>query len=292
MMLDLPISDYLKAYYKEKNVTFTDSQKASIYWNSSLLQCEKVAALQELFHHTEDNVLKEQIREKLDIQAKTEEYFMKQDDNYVYLVVLDDAEAANNVFVSLDNALLYGKENCEENFKISKMILEERLASVTSDEGSLPGGMAGFKKDGTLLFCVCYDSREIEFTLVGAEEPTSFENAYIPLLNPFEYGDIVRIQGDSIPAIVVTPSDEWYETLERTKESGCSFLTYDSNTITVEFLYPDGEFSHDHLNIPDLEKIEEWEDEKEWNLLKAISDLMKGKGQVGTVFKNYNRNKF
>lgn len=95
MMLELPISDYLKEYYKEKNVTFTDPQKASIYWNSSLLQCEKVAALQELFHHTEDNVLKEQIREKLDIQAKTEEYFMKQDDNYVYLVVLDDAEAAN-----------------------------------------------------------------------------------------------------------------------------------------------------------------------------------------------------
>lgn len=292
MMLELPISDYLREYYKEKNVTFTDSQKATIYWNSSLLQCEKVAALQELFHHTEDNVLKEQIREKLDIQAKTEEYFMKQDDNYVYLVVLDDAEAANNVFASLDIALLYGKENCEENFKISKMILEERLASVTSDEGSLLGGMAGFKKDGTLLFCVCYDSDEIEFTLVGAEEPISFENAYIPLLNPFEYGDIVRIQGDSIPAIVVTASDEWYEILERTKESECGFLTYDSNTITVESLYPNGEFSHNHLNILDLEKIEEWEDEKEWDLLKSISELMKGKGRVGTVFKNYNRNKF
>lgn len=69
-------------------------------------------------------------------------------------------------------------------------------------------------------------------------------------------------------------------------------MTYDSNTITVEFLYPDGEFSHDHLDIPDLEKIEAWEDEKEWNLLKSISELMKGKGRVGTVFKNYNRNKF
>lgn len=68
-------------------------------------------------------------------------------------------------------------------------------------------------------------------------------------------------------------------------------LNYYTNAITVEFLYPDGRFSHDHPNIFALEKIEHWDNENEWKLLQSVSDLMKGKGFIESVFKHYERNK-
>lgn len=288
-MLELPISDYLKDYSKKNNVILTDSQKATIYWNSYLSESEKLAVLKEMYDSTEDEVLKKQIQARLDFVAKSEELFMKEDSDYVYLVVLDEDEATDCVFATLAPAISYGKENCEEDFRINKVILEEKVVRDSDDEQML-GGTAGFTKAGEMTFCTYYNSREIEFMIVGAEESTSFEDGYIPLLNPFEYGDIVRIKGDTRPAIVVTPNQQWYETMERMKNH--MYLTYDSNTVTVEFLYPDGEFSHGHPNILWLEKVEEWENQQEWELLKAISNLMKGEGWIETVFARYQRNKF
>ena len=68
-------------------------------------------------------------------------------------------------------------------------------------------------------------------------------------------------------------------------------LNYYTNAITVEFLYPNGYFSHGHPDIFALEKIEHWDNENEWNLLKSVSDFMKGKGFIESVFKHYERNK-
>jgi len=68
-------------------------------------------------------------------------------------------------------------------------------------------------------------------------------------------------------------------------------LNYYTNTLTVEFLYPDGEFGHGHPDILALEKLEEWDNEKEWNLLKSVSDLMKGNGRISEVLNDYNHNK-
>lgn len=33
-MMELPISKDIKEYYKEQNMEFTDSQQATIFWNS------------------------------------------------------------------------------------------------------------------------------------------------------------------------------------------------------------------------------------------------------------------
>lgn len=87
------------------------------------------------------------------------------------------------------------------------------------------------------------------------------------------------IMGDDRLAIVVTSQEYWNEYIERRKHSKFP-SNYSTNSITVEFLYPDGNFSHGHPNILRLEKVECWNNEKEWQLMQSISSLMKGKGWI------------
>ena len=44
-MNNLPISECIKEYYKKNNATFTDSECATIFWNSSLPISEIMSAL-------------------------------------------------------------------------------------------------------------------------------------------------------------------------------------------------------------------------------------------------------
>lgn len=289
-MKELPISKDIKEYYKDLNMDFTDSEKATLIWNSLLPFNEKLEALEEILDSTADEVLKEQIEKRLEIERETERAFMIHDSDYVHSVILDDAENSDSVFASIDAAILYGKENCEETFKISKAILEDKL-EPGMEERILLGGEAKFKKDGTMIYCECYNSKEIEVIFINGIEATSFEEAYIPVPNPFEYGDIVHIMGDSRPAIVVTSQEQWKGTKEWQKQSKLP-QNYYSNNLTVEFLYPDGEFSHGHPDIFILEKVTQWEDEKEWKLLQAISELMKGKGWIEEALNRYHENKW
>ena len=151
------------------------------------------------------------------------------------------------------------------------------------EEGVFLYGRAVFKMDGTLVSCECCSPRKIEFKVINSIEPVGFEEAYIPVLNSFEYGDIVRIIGDTHPAIVVTSRDYWKATKERQKQSEFP-QNYYSNTLMVEYLYSNGVFSHGHPDIFALEKVEYWDNEKEWKLLQSISNLMKGKGRIEEVF--------
>lgn len=288
-MLELPVSKDIKELYKEKNMEFTDSEKATIFWNSLLPFNEILEGLKEISETTDDEVLKVQIQKCFDEEREKEMAFMNRDSIYIHSVKLDEADDFESVFVSVDAAILYGKENCEATFEICKMIPEDRLES-RSKEGGILGGNAVFKKDGTIIDCRCYDSYDTEITIMNAVEPDDFREAYIEVLNPFEYGDIVHVMGDTRLAIVVTSQEYWKEYKTRVKH--IMPQNYDMNSLTVEFLYPDGEFSHGHPNIFLLEKVTEWEDEKEWELLQAVSALMKGKGWIEEVIDKYRTNKW
>lgn len=216
---ELPISETIKEFYQKNNASFSDSECATIIWNSSLTLSEKLSSLREIQDATGDTNLKVQIQARLDVEAETERVFMSLSNNYIHMVQLDDDKDADSVFTSVDAAVLHGKENCEETFKICKVVLEDAL-DPNAEDNVLLGGEAKFKKDGTLISCDIYYSREKEFTIVNAVTPTSFEDAYIPVLNPFEYGDSVRIMGDSRLAVVTTSQQDWQRRKEHLKKRG------------------------------------------------------------------------
>lgn len=288
--MKLPIADCFKEYYKQHDKSFTDSERATIFWQSLLPLSDKLAALREIMETTANAELKTQIQNRLVMEEKTIEAFMSHDSRHIHLVTLDDSDSIYGIFNSIDAAVSYGKENCNRTFHIRKELPDDAVVSDT-DKNLLLYGNAELKNDGAILHCKCQFSEDPSFIFINAIEATGFEEAYIPVLNPFEYGDIVRIIGDTRPAILMVSRKWWDESCERQKKSKFP-QNYYSNSTTVEFLYPDGTFSHGHPDIFTLEKIEHWDDEEEWKLLQSISTLMKGNGCTEEMFRYYEANKY
>ena len=71
-MIELPIPDFTRNYYKEHGVAFSDSEKATIIWNSALPRPEILDALREIAGTTTDEKLKAQIHQRLDAEAEIE----------------------------------------------------------------------------------------------------------------------------------------------------------------------------------------------------------------------------
>lgn len=160
-----------------------------------------------------DDVLKIQIREKLDREEESRNMFMKHVSGCIYMAVLEEEDCVDSVFASIDAAISYGKEHCDETFKIDKVILEDAPeAGVGAD--TLTVGEAEFKKDGTWISCSCQDTAEPGFVFINAIQPEGFEDAYIPVLNPFEKGDIVKSRWGYY-GIVDESQKEWKKQVEK-----------------------------------------------------------------------------
>ena len=281
-MIELPLSAAFKEYYAEHNASFTDSEKATIFWNSRLQLQEILIALREIMETTADETLKKQIKQRLDYENQITRYFLNQDSRYVHLLLLDDRDSLDSVFLSLEAAMEYGKESCDKTFKIIKELPDD-LEPTPAD--SFLSITAEFNKGGTLLYRHTCTSEDTEVQIAHSIS-SGFEDAYIPLLNPFEYGDIVRIMGTNTPAIISTPNERWYEHKKWSKEFP---MDYDSNSMTVEFLYPHGVISHGHPNILSLEKLDYWDNKDECKFLQSIQNLMQGRGGVENVIRNYEK---
>ncbi|NCE65552.1 hypothetical protein D1159_13420 [Pseudoflavonifractor sp. 524-17] len=216
-MIELPMSTFMRNYYREQGITFTDSQQATIIWNSDLPMPEILDALREIASTTTDEMLKEQIRERLAAEAENERIFLENDGSYFFIFIPDDEdEWGSRYFSTLDAAIAYGKDHSKETFQIRKESFTDKFDGSAANNDSdkmYVGGQAQYTKGGVLLECACYT----EETSINFSHPyqSRFEDAYIPLQNPFELGDIVKIAGDSRPAIVEVSQEDWKSALER-----------------------------------------------------------------------------
>lgn len=291
-MTKLPISDFMWNYYQSQGITFSDSERATIIWNSTLPESEILNALREIAARTSDEVLKSQIHERLDAQAEHERCFTEKGSRYFFVFVPDDEDEWESCyFADLDAAIAFGKGHSKETFKILKEPFSDKFhdCDVERDTDAIyMGGQASYTKDGVLIDCKCYSEKiSISFS---HPYPEYFEDAYIPLQSPFERGDIVRIAGDSRPAIVQVSQADWQRGLQRNTD-GSRMLppTFDNTSITVEFL-DNGEMYHGHPCILFLEKLENWYDKLEWNLLQSASGLIRGEGSLDAFLYYYHQN--
>lgn len=296
-MIKLPMSDFMQNYYQETGITFTDSERATILWNSvfPLPKEEILDALKEIADTTEDDLLKTQIYERLDAERNIGQRFGENDGRCFFICTPSDEGPKekwdSSYFAALKAAVAYGKEESQGIFKIEKKIFEDCRTDDDSDETNAVDGCAWYTKDGELIHCTCFPYMFGIKGRLGYGDPSRFEDAYVPLQDPFEIGDIVRIVGDSRPAIVQESREQWYRLLERnTRESHIIHPSFDDNCLRVEFLNNDGEMFHDHPHILSLEKIDQWEDELEWELLQAVSRLIKGEGEMDDFLYCYHKN--
>lgn len=289
-MIELPMSAFMRNYYREQGITFTDFQQATIIWNSGLPESEILDALREIASTTTNNALKEQIRERLDAEAENERIFLENDDRHFFIFVSDDEDEWESCYFStLDAAIAYGKDHSKETFQIRKESFADKCdgnAANNDSDKMYVGGQARYTKGGVLLECACY-TEGISFS---HSDPSRFEDAYIVLKNPFELGDIVKIVGDSRPAIVEVSQEDWKRDLERNTDGSRKIPpSYDNISLTVEFL-DRGEMYHGHPSILHLEKIDQWDDKLEWDVLQAASQIIKETGSLENFLYHYHRN--
>ena len=100
--------------------------------------------------------------------------------------------------------------------------------------------------------------------------------------SPVEMKWISIIFVQTFQNIVCTSQEMWNHPI-------CSDV-YEDNRVVLSVLCPDWEFAQDWCHILSLEKVDNWDDEDEWELLQSVSRLMKGMGTVEDFLHHYNEN--
>lgn len=97
--------------------------------------------------------------------------------------------------------------------------------------------------------------REILYRYLALNEEPAYESDYVTIPFPFRSGDLVHVIGneDQIGVFCSCKDDkDFFEHDKRIKD----FADWSDSGITrVEFLYPDGRFSHEHPYCFDLEPV-------------------------------------
>lgn len=267
-MVNLPISDYVKNYYREHNIVLDDFTQATIIWISCLDWYEQIAKLQELAGTTTDEALKLQIQDRVSYELQVQADFMENSDRkYIYKVTENDDDAYPSYFSTVDRALAYGKVNCETTIRIEKIILDsEDIHDVVSD-------CCWDKNSSNILHLHAYTYNNYLEDLHGKK--IRFEEAFIHCEFPFERGDIVRDVVDGQVGVLETPRAEW-ERFNRRVGSGELYADSSDNTVVMAYVGDDGTSYYDHINIFNLEKVTEFKSEAEENLLKSMSKMLRG----------------
>jgi hypothetical protein len=270
------ISEDLKNYMKQEHLEFTDSEMATLIFNSALPEHEISSRLEAIAGRTEDEKLKAQIRERLRINQEDMEAYLNNTDGYVYAV--ESYEYIDpyicGYFVNHKLAYEYGlKQGCR--FEIQKLqiiggsensgqdthipdTLEEttpvksRIYTnpyITEDRNikdciteyesyEQPVAAADYDENGTLISLRSIEiKREDKSELERIFSSQRFENAFLYIKHPFERGDIVRmVNGSNVHGIVATSQKEWKQYLEEVRGGKFKGSDYIDSTITVDFI--------------------------------------------------------
>ena len=197
-------------------------------------------------------------------------------------------------------------ERTEQDARLEKLIESEK-ANIPSNEAiikMIPSkavreylqkiGHQFSERDRYLLWLYLDPKKEDE------SEELWEKGRYVSVPHPFRRGDIV-VCYDSCPAFTnsgehkdkyeigimqsFADADAWTEWDNGVKTRLKSVTDFSDVSTTVEFLYPDGSFSHEHPNPMELEFARDVEgalpeDTPKTDYLEVASDLMKGDGSI------------
>lgn len=281
-MVKLPISDYAAAYYKEQGISFTFRQQAHLCWYLHDLLKEQMASLREILAVSDDEKLNTEIRERIAYEERAYACFMADSDpGCIYIVHPDDNGAyEEEYFASEGNAITYGVNHCEKEFSVEKRWLSDRNPEGASAEN----GDEDLGSENTVLSAYYYTAQgDIRYGIsneyrapFNEEDPERFECMFLHIKSPFGMGDIVMGPGFDRPQVVHTDHDCFGKTYDRRKDSG-KYIQPDcsDNRIRADYIGTDGEHYYEHTDPFVLWKVDFWEDEGYWEMLKKLSNEIK-----------------
>ena len=303
------ISKDVLQYMEQNNLEFNDSQAVALICHSWLSVPERHKRLEEFAAETEDENLRKQITEMLSVEKEDLKAFHKNTKGFVYAVLAKEtSDEPCGYFATPELAYAHGlKQTCA--FTINKYqivgqngaemrkskgywnpyLMTEMSMEELVDESDRNGLIAwlDYTQDGILQD---FWSQEIERSDKGNIErlysPNRFENAFVPMPNPFERGDIVRRLPNGCHGVVSTSAEEWLDLLEKVNAGKYKGSDFSDASVTVEFVHEDY-ICHDHVNPAFLERYEPEKGDDDYDLLMTASDLLRGRGGLGWFVRCY-----
>ena len=308
MILDL-ISKTVRDYMAENGLAFTDFEQAAIIAHSGLPVLEKLERLKAFAAETADEGLKAQMLASLALKLEDMNAFYENRAGFVYVVQAYGDKGpepiAYGYFSDAEVAYAHGmRQGCR--FEIEKQrimdansALEKQVAgyvnpylvkegmgiedlTIKSEYSGHAVADAKYGKDGVMTYFYSSEiERPPEENLKIQYDPESFENAFINVPNPFEYGDIVRLTTDeNSHGIVSTSQAEWKRFLESANAGMRKGLDFFDSSIRVDFLQDSGRIGHGHSCPLFLEKYEPKEADEDCTLLWVGQGVLRGKNTL------------
>lgn len=272
------------------NHKFSDADKATLVYNSDYGINKIHALLQEIAATTKDDILRNQIIERIEYDCKQIEGFKSitsEESSYIYQVIVDDGEFGEHVFGYTQDYSKAHELGCitDSDFSINKI---EVITSKDNLEYYKQYNCTGFpdtitySKDGEIL---SFNIKDLTLNDSKFCLQNRFEDRYVDIPNPFEVGDLLKsIDGGEIG--VCSYDKSFLESMPNVKRDICDIV------ITLDYLHEDPytrriKFSHEHIDVRYLEKVNEEELKKTMDLstvegkklavLLSASEMRKGK---------------
>lgn len=293
-MVKLPISDYVKDYYKKRGIEFTLRQQAHFCWYFHDLLKDQLNSLREILEISDDEKLNTEIRERIEYEEKAYDCFMTEQGGCIYIVYSEDKdEYDEEYFSSAEKALAYGIHHFGKDFIIDKSWLFDK-----NPRGLLAEADDDLENVNEILSQYCFASngdikygRSYEYKATFDEEDYErFEYMFLYIESPFGPGDIVMGPDFDKPVVVSTDYDCFIAYYDRMKDG--EFAKFDAidNTIIVDYIGTDGTLYYNHIPPFDLWKVDSWEDKEYWELLQIMSAA--AKSGIGLYLFNFLRNRY
>lgn len=231
-------SEYYRNFCKEKNITFSEREWATIIWHNPVLTLnEKLAGLEELVGRSTDNAFKQAIDAKITYKRDILGLIYSSENGRVFITEIDDTP-----FDEFDAARDHCKKaSIKDKYKIERYCVLSSCDDPSNFKSYYSGGVR-FNTNGEIIDA--WDN-EVEY-------PGEFTDCFIPFANPFERGDIVRDCISGKIGVVETSQNEWNDYLKRNENNKA--YDYSDATLIVQFLDNES-FSHSHIQPIYLEKL-------------------------------------
>ena len=278
----IPSKD-VREYMVKRGRVLTDFEKATLIYNHSEMSfTEKAAHLRSLMELTENEILKEEIQERLSYDELCLSRFYENDGDYVYELQVYDPEDETSYEQGYykSGAVAVGCGNkFQENFSVHKvrLLIEEREPEeCRSDYAST----VYFDDQGLVRG---YYSSEVEWTAKKMEiDSGRFENAFVKIPHPFSNGDFVRIRNNDRLEDEICIVECYNSVFDEEREKSCCYDFGDAS-LRVAYIYGAARFGHEHVKIVDVEFARPKEDDPKYGLLCCAQSLVQGRGGLNDL---------
>lgn len=267
-MIELVPSEFIRKYYNENGITLSDRERAAIIINLSTLPMEnELAELEKIAAETADGELRSDIENFTRERRAAVESVMRKDDGYVYSIKYWGETPT--LFYDFETAKSFADHSKKESYEIEKIKITGQNKQPTAHD----------------LFGALYFNSSGELKGVWTDKFLYFKqlsDSIIPIVDPFERGDIVINWATKEIGIVETSQKQWRELIGSPDRS--VLYGVETSNITVSSFIPEIGFIGGGICPIFLEKIENFDkDDPETKLLLEASAVLRGESVFDTV---------